>query len=34
VRAVAYKKMLVNDEASSPVFYGNEKTQENRCDKE
>ncbi len=33
MRAVGYKKMLVNKESSSPVFCRNENTQENRCDK-
>jgi hypothetical protein len=28
MRAVGYKKMLVNERASSPVFCGNEKTPE------
>jgi hypothetical protein len=30
MRAVGYKKMLVNKEPSSPVFCRNENTQENR----
>jgi hypothetical protein len=33
MRANAYKKMLVNEKASSPVYNGNKNTQENGCDK-
>jgi hypothetical protein len=32
MRAVTYKKILLNEQTSSPVFPGNEKTQEKKRD--
>jgi hypothetical protein len=33
MRANAYKKMLVNEQASSPVCSRSKNAQENKCDK-